>query len=96
MKTTSKELNSRFVQMKKDAVESIIELLGDNNCIDVSIELENCDKCAKKIFRKDGRVYVDVNEYDTYYTHETVRNCYFIERLSVFELVYLLEGLESA
>lgn len=96
MKTTSKELNDRFVQMKKDAVESIIEQLGDSDCIDISIELNNGDKYAKSICREDGKVYVNVNESDPYDKYEIVRTCYFIERLSLFELIDLLEGLESA
>ena len=96
MKTTSKKLNDRFVQMKKDAVESIIEQLGDSNCIDINIELNNGDKYAKKIYREGGKVYVDVNESDPYDKYEIVRNRYFIERLSLFELIDLLEGLESA
>ena len=96
MKTTSKELQGRFVQMKKDAVESIIERLGDSDCIDISIELNNGDKYAKSIYREDGKVYVNVNESDPYDKYEIVRTCYFIERLSVFELINLLEGLESA
>ena len=96
MKTTSKELNYRFVQMKKDAVESIIEHLGDSNCIDISITLNNGDKYAKKIYREGGKVYVDVNESDPYDKYEIVSNRYFIERLSLFELIDLLEGLESA
>lgn len=96
MKTTSKELQGRFVQMKKDAVESIIEQLGDSNCIDISIELNNGDKYAKSIYREDGKVYVNVNESDPYDKYEIVQTCYFIERLSLFELINLLEGLESA
>lgn len=96
MKTTSKELHHRFVQMKQDAVESIIERLGDSDSIDISINLNNGDKCAKKIYREDGRVYVDVNESDLYDKCEIVRSRYSIKRLSVFELIDLLEGLESA
>lgn len=96
MKTTSKELRGRFEQMKKDAVESIIRQLGDSNGIEISINLNNGDKFAKKIYREDGRVYVDVNELDLYDKCETVRTRYFIERLSIFELIDLLEGLESA
>lgn len=96
MKTTSKELRGRFVQMKKDAVESIIGQLGDSNSIDTDINLNNGDKFAKKIYREDGRIYVDVNELDLYDKCEIVRNRYFIERLSIFELIDLLEGLESA
>lgn len=96
MKTTSKELRDRFVQMKMDAVESIIRQLGDSNGIDISINLNNGDKFAKKIYREDGRIYIDVNELDLYNKCEIVRNRYFIERLSVFELIELLEGLETA
>lgn len=96
MKTTGKELRGRFVQMKKDAIESIIEQLGDGNGIDIGINMDNGNKIAKKIHREDGRVYVDVNELDLYDKCEIVRNRYFIERLSVFELIELLEGLESA
>ena len=96
MKTTSKELRGRFVQMKKDAVESIIRQLGDSNSIDININLNNGDKFAKKIYREDGRIYVDVNELDLYDKCEIVRTRYFIERLSIFELIDLLEGMESA
>lgn len=96
MKTTSKELRGRFVQMKKDAVESIIRQLGDSNSIDTNVNLNNGDKFAKKIYREDGRIYVDVNELDLYDKCEIVRTQYFIERLSIFELIDLLEGLESA
>jgi hypothetical protein len=87
MKTTSKELRGRFVQMKKDAVESIIRQLGDSNSIDININLNNGDKFAKKIYREDGRIYVDVNELDLYDKCEIVRTRYFIERLSIFELI---------
>lgn len=96
MKTTSKELRDRFVQMKNDAVESIIRQLGNSNGIDTSINLNNEEKFAKKIYREDGRIYVDVNELDLYDKCEIVRNRYCIERLSIFELIDLLEGLESA
>lgn len=96
MKTTSKELHHRFVQMKQDAVESIIGQLGDSEGFDISVSLCNGDKCAKKIYREDGRVYVDVNESDLYDKCEIVRSRYSIKRLSVFELIDLLEGLESA
>lgn len=98
MKTTSKELRGRFVQMKKDAIESIIEQLGDGNGIDIdiSINMNNGNKFAKKIHREDGRVYIDVNESDLYNKCEMIRNRYFIERLSVFDLIDILEGLESA
>lgn len=82
--------------MKKDAAESIIRQLGDSNSIDISMKLNNGDKFAKKIYREDGRIYVDVNELDMYDKCEIVRNRYFIERLSIFELIDLLEGLESA
>lgn len=82
--------------MKKDAIESIIEQLGDGNGIDIGINMDNGNKIAKKNHREDGRVYVDVNELDLYDKCEIVRNRYFIERLSVFELIELLEGLESA
>lgn len=96
MKTTSKELRNRFMQMKKDEIESIIRQLGNSNGIDISINLNNGDKFAKKIYREDGNVYVDVNELDLYDKCEIVQTRYFIERLSIFELVDLLEGLESA
>ena len=96
MKTTSKELQGRFMQMKKDAIESIIKQLGDSNGIGINICLNNGDKFAKKIYREDGNIYVDVNESDLYDKCEIVRNRYFIERLSVFELIDVLEGLESA
>lgn len=96
MKTTSKELHGRFVQMKKDAIESIIGQLGDSDGIEINISLNNGDKFAKKIYREDGKIYVDVNESDLYNKCEIVQNRYFIERLSVFELIDLLEGLESA
>lgn len=96
MKTTSKELHDRFVQMKKDVIESIIEQLGDSNSIDISINLNNGDKFAKKIYREDGRVYVCVNELDLYDKCEIIQNRYIVERLSIFELIDLLEGLESA
>lgn len=99
MKTTSKELRGRFVQMKKDAIESIIsiiEQLGDGNGIDIGINMDNGNKIAKKIHREDGRVYIDVNESDLYDKCEIIRNRYFIERLSVFDLIDILEGLESA
>ena len=96
MKTTSKELHGRFMQMKKDAIESIIGQLGDSNGIEINISLNNGDKFAKKIYREDGRIYIDVNESDLYDKCEIVRNRYFIERLSVFELIDILEGLETA
>lgn len=96
MKTTSKELRGRFVQMKKDAIESIIEQLGDGNGINISINMDNGNKVAKKIHREDGRVYIDVNESDLYDKCEMIRNRYFIDRLSVFDLIDILEGLESA
>lgn len=96
MKTTSKELHGRFVQMKKDAIESIIGQLGDSDGIEINISLNNGDKFAKKIYREDGKIYVDVNESDLSDKCEIVRNRYFIERLSVFELIDILEGLESA
>lgn len=81
--------------MKKDAIESIIEQLGDGNG-DISINMDNGNKIAKKIHREDGRVYIDVNESDLYDKCEIIRNRYFIERLSVFDLIDILEGLESA
>lgn len=84
------------MQMKKDAIESIIKQLGDSNGIGINISLNNGDKFAKKIYREDGKIYVDVNESDLYNKCEIVQNRYFIERLSVFELIDLLEGLESA
>lgn len=96
MKTTSKELRGRFVQMKKDAIESIIEQLGDGNGLDISINMDDGNKVAKKIYREDGRIFVDVNESDMYDKCEIVQNRYFIERLSVFEIIDLLEGMESA
>ena len=96
MKTTSKEIRGRFVQMKEDAIESIIKQLGDSISIDISINLNNADKCAKKIYCEDGRIFVDVNESDMYNKCTIVQNRYFIERLSVFELIDLLEGMESA
>lgn len=96
MKTTSKELHGRFVQMKKDAIESIIGQLGDSDGIEINISLNNGDKFVKKIYREDGKIYVNVNESDIYNKCEIVQNRYFIERLSVFELIDLLEGLESA
>lgn len=82
--------------MKKDAVESIIERLEDIDSIDISISLNNGDEYAKKIYREDGRVYVDVDESDLYDKWKIVRSRYFIERFSVFELIDLLKGLESA
>lgn len=82
--------------MKKDAIESIIGQLGDSNGIEINISLNNGDKFAKKIYREDGRIYIDVNESDLYDKCEIVRNRYFIERLSVFELIDILEGLETA
>lgn len=96
MKTTSKDLNDRFVQMKKDAIESIIGQLGDGNRVDISININNGEKFAEKIYREEGRVFVDVKEPDLYDKYNIVLNRYFIERLSLFELVNLLEGLESA
>lgn len=96
MKTTSKELHGRFMQMKKDAIESIIGQLGDSNGIEINISLNNGDKFVKKIYREDGKIYVNVNESDLYNKCEIVQNRYCIERLSVFELIDLLEGLESA
>lgn len=96
MKTTSKELRDRFVQMKKDAIASIIGQLGDGNGSDISINMSSGNKVAKKIYREDGRVFVDVNESDMYDKCEIVQNRYFIERLSVFDLIDLLEGMESA
>lgn len=82
--------------MKKDAIESIMGQLGDSNGIDISISLNNGDKFAKKIYREDGRIYIDVNESDMYDKCEIVRNRYYIERLPVFELIEILEGLETA
>lgn len=96
MKTTSKELHGRFVQMKKDAIESIIGQLGDSDGIEINIILNNGDKFVKKIYREDGKIYIDVNESDLYNKCEIVQNRYFIERLSVFELIDLLEGMEPA
>lgn len=84
------------MQIKNDAVESIIGQLGDNNEIEISISLNNGDKFAKKIYREGERVYIDVNEPDLYDKCTIVQNRYLIERLSVFELIGLLEGLEPA
>ena len=96
MKTTSEDLKRRIGQMKADAVESIIRHLGDSNAFDISIILNNGDKFAKKIYRKDERVYVDINEPDLYDKCKIVKNRYSVERLSIFELIDILAGLESA
>lgn len=52
MKTTSKELRDRFVQMKMDAVESIIRQLGDSNGIDISINLNKGISLQKNLSRR--------------------------------------------
>lgn len=82
--------------MKRDAIESIIELgLKEQDSLDISIEMDDAEKYAKKIYREDGKVYVDVNESDTYDQHKVIRCKYLIERLNLLDLIDLLEGLEQ-
>lgn len=82
--------------MKNDAISAIVEQLGDRNSVNICININNGEKFAEKIYREDGRVFVDVNEPDLYDRDNIVLNRYIIGRLSFFELVALLDGLESA
>ena len=98
---TSKELKEQLAQIKKDAAESVCEILGERESVKIDVELAE-DRYATKVYRENGNVFVEVRESEPYEyypgadEHGMVTSKYRIDRFGTFEIFSILEGLESA
>ena len=98
---TYKEFKEQLKQMRKDVAASIGEILGERESVKIDVELAE-DRYATKVYRENGNVFVEVRESEPYEyypgadEHGMVTSKYWVERFGTFELLSILEGLESA
>lgn len=98
---TSKQLKEQLAQIRKDAAESVCEFLGDRDSIKTDVDIDD-SLYARRLYRKDGKVFIEVYEPEPYENYPgadeygMVTLHIWIERLSTFQLILFLEGLESA
>lgn len=88
-------------QIKMDAVASVCEFLGDRESIKTDVDIDD-SLYVRRLYRKDDKVFIEVYEPEPYEhypgadEHGMVTLHCWIERLSTFQLILFLEGLESA